>query len=156
MGKRLYRSRSERMIWGVCGGLAEYFNIDPVIVRIIFVLLLIPGAFGLWAYIILTIVVPLESSKSTTTAEAVRENVEEIKETAVNLGNELRTTFDKEQRQKEGIRMRYGRGAWFGIILLIVGLLWLMNNIFAWFSWHYIWPVILIVIGLLIVFFRRR
>lgn len=36
--KRLYRSRTNRMIWGVCGGLAEYFNIDPVIVRIIAVL----------------------------------------------------------------------------------------------------------------------
>ena len=39
MEKRLYRSRDDRMIWGVCGGLAQYFNIDPTIVRIIAVLL---------------------------------------------------------------------------------------------------------------------
>ena len=41
MAKRLYRSRTDRMIAGVCGGLAEYFNIDPVIIRIIAVVLLL-------------------------------------------------------------------------------------------------------------------
>lgn len=57
--KRLYRSRKDRMIAGVCGGLAEYFNIDPVIVRVIAVLLLLPGGMpGFVPYIILWIVVP--------------------------------------------------------------------------------------------------
>jgi len=61
MKKRLYRSKKDRMIAGVCGGLAEYFNIDPVIVRVIAVLLLLPGgAPGLLPYIILWIVVPEE------------------------------------------------------------------------------------------------
>jgi len=57
--KRLYRSRKDRMIAGVCGGLAEYFNIDPVIVRVIAVLLLLPGGLpGFVPYIILWILVP--------------------------------------------------------------------------------------------------
>lgn len=57
--KRLYRSRKDRMIAGVCGGLAEYFNIDPVIVRVIAVLLLLPGGVpGFVPYIILWILVP--------------------------------------------------------------------------------------------------
>jgi phage shock protein C len=55
--KRLYRSRQDRMIGGVCGGLGQYFNVDPVIVRLIFLLLLLSGP-GLLAYIILMIVVP--------------------------------------------------------------------------------------------------
>lgn len=47
------------MIAGICGGLAEYFNIDPVIIRFLFVLLLLPGGFpGLVPYLILWIVVP--------------------------------------------------------------------------------------------------
>uniref|UniRef100_UPI0039789049 PspC domain-containing protein n=1 Tax=Salmonella sp. SAL4431 TaxID=3159886 RepID=UPI0039789049 len=51
MTKRLYRSRKNRMIAGICGGLAEYFNIDPVIVRVIAVLLLLPGGLpGLLPY----------------------------------------------------------------------------------------------------------
>ena len=58
--KRLYRSRTERRISGVCGGLADYFNVDPSLVRLIFVLglLLVGGTF--WAYIIMMIVIPEE------------------------------------------------------------------------------------------------
>jgi phage shock protein C len=67
MSKRLYRSKTDRKIGGVCGGLAEYFNIDPTIVRIIFVILLLPGGLpGFIPYIILWIVVP-EGPDSITT-----------------------------------------------------------------------------------------
>jgi phage shock protein C len=59
MTKRLYRSTSNKMIAGVCGGIAEYFNIDPVIVRIIAVLLLLPGGLpGFVPYVILWVIVP--------------------------------------------------------------------------------------------------
>jgi phage shock protein C len=58
--RRLYRSRRDRMIAGVCGGLAEYFNIDPTIIRIIAVVALIAGMGGFLAYIIMWIVVPEE------------------------------------------------------------------------------------------------
>ena len=58
--KRLYRSRTDSKIAGVCGGLAEYFGIDPTIVRVIFVVLLLPGGLpGLIPYLLLWIVVPL-------------------------------------------------------------------------------------------------
>lgn len=64
MSKRLYRSSSNKMIAGVCGGLAEYFNIDPVIIRLLFVILLLPGGFpGLLPYIIMWIVVPTKATK---------------------------------------------------------------------------------------------
>jgi phage shock protein C len=60
MSKKLYRSRNNKMIAGVCAGLAEYFNIDPVIVRIIAVILLLPGGFpGFIPYIILWVITPL-------------------------------------------------------------------------------------------------
>lgn len=55
---RLYRSRRERMISGVCGGLAQHFGVDPVIVRVAFVALGLGTGVGLLAYIILAIVVP--------------------------------------------------------------------------------------------------
>jgi phage shock protein C len=59
MTKKLYRSRENRWIAGVCGGLAEYFNIDVTIVRLIMVALLLPGGLpGLVPYIIMWIVVP--------------------------------------------------------------------------------------------------
>ena len=58
MERRLYRSTTDKMIAGVCGGIAEYFKIDPTIVRVIAVILLIAGSAGFWAYLILWIVVP--------------------------------------------------------------------------------------------------
>ncbi|NIP41727.1 MAG: PspC domain-containing protein [candidate division Zixibacteria bacterium] len=57
--KKLYRSRESNIIAGVCGGFGEYFNIDPVIVRIIFLLLIPAGGTGIIAYIIAWIIVPL-------------------------------------------------------------------------------------------------
>ena len=65
--KRLYRSRKDRMIAGVCGGLGDYFNIDPTLVRLLVVILALAGGPGLLAYIILAIVVPEEPLVSTET-----------------------------------------------------------------------------------------
>ena len=57
--KRLYRSRTNKIIAGVCGGIGEYFNIDPVIVRILAVV--IPG-FGWFAYLLCAIIIPQEQA----------------------------------------------------------------------------------------------
>lgn len=65
MKKRLYRSRTDNKIAGVCGGLAEYFGVDPTIIRIIFVVLLLPGGLpGALPYVILWLVVPEEPEVS--------------------------------------------------------------------------------------------
>lgn len=55
--KRLYRSRESRMLCGVCGGIAEYFNIDPTLIRLLFVLYGLSGS-GILAYIIAAIIIP--------------------------------------------------------------------------------------------------
>ena len=60
MAKKYYRSKSDRKIWGVCGGLAKYFDIDPTLVRVVAVASLFVGTLGFWIYIILTIVAPTE------------------------------------------------------------------------------------------------
>jgi len=57
--KKLYRSRKERMIAGVCGGLAEYFGIDATWVRLIFILLFFAGGCALLIYIVMWLIVPL-------------------------------------------------------------------------------------------------
>ena len=61
MQKKLYRSRTDRKIWGVCGGLAKYFDIDPTIVRVIALASILVGTLGIWVYIIMALIVPLES-----------------------------------------------------------------------------------------------
>ena len=57
---RLYRSRSQKMISGVCGGLGEYFDVDPVLIRLLFVVTAFISGVGILAYIVLWIVVPFE------------------------------------------------------------------------------------------------
>ena len=160
MGKRLYRSRSNKVLWGVCGGLGEYFGVDPVIVRVIFVIFaLATGGAAILAYIILAIVVPLESSKATTPEEAVRENVEDIKKTAEELGREIRSTLSEGKDESEEMaKVRRSRLNILGIILIVVGLLFLLGslNLFWWFHWGNLWPLILVAIGILIILSARR
>ena len=58
--KRLYRSRNERMIAGVCAGLADYLDIDPTVVRLLFVLGFVAGGATFWAYLVMMLIVPEE------------------------------------------------------------------------------------------------
>ena len=58
MKKRLYKSRENVMIDGVCGGIAEYFNIDPTLVRLGWVIFCAMGGSGIVAYIIAAIIIP--------------------------------------------------------------------------------------------------
>jgi len=164
MEKRLYRSRTDRMIWGVCGGLAKYFNVDSTLVRVVFVLLALMSGIGIIAYIILAIVMPLEGSKSATPKEVVRENVEEIKESAQEFGKEVRAAFTDEGKKEEGKTGQEsdggGRraGIFFGILLIILGTIFLLGtfDVFWWFRWAYLWPLLLVAIGLLIILSRRK
>ena len=64
MTKKLYRSRTDRVIWGVCGGLAKYFDMDPIIVRVVAVVSVFVSGLGIIAYIVMATVVPLEDSEA--------------------------------------------------------------------------------------------
>jgi phage shock protein C len=58
--KKLYRSRKEKMIAGVCGGLGEYFGFDPTWVRLIFLLFLLLGGCAILVYLVMWLIVPLK------------------------------------------------------------------------------------------------
>lgn len=58
MAKRLYKSSTNKVICGVCGGLGEYFNIDPAIIRLLMVIFCLAGGSGVIAYIIAAIIIP--------------------------------------------------------------------------------------------------
>lgn len=59
MEKKLYRSRTNKKLFGVCGGLAEYFDIDPTVLRLILVLAVICAGVGLVAYLIAALIIPV-------------------------------------------------------------------------------------------------
>lgn len=60
-GKRLYRSESSRMLCGICAGIAEYFNLDPTLIRLAWALFCVLGGSGVLAYILAAIIIPPES-----------------------------------------------------------------------------------------------
>ena len=139
MNRRIYRSRKESMIAGVCGGLGEYFDIDPVIIRLIFVLLIFAGGAGLIGYIIAWIIIP----------QAPQDQI----------GSGTKTPVETPAAgQPEGSEhTRRERGPLFaGFVLITVGLLFLFSNLFRWFHFWELWPVILIVVGLMIVLKAKR
>ena len=62
--KRLVRSRNDKMLFGVCGGLADYLNIDPVIVRLLVALLTLWNGVGLLVYLVLALIMPQEAENA--------------------------------------------------------------------------------------------
>jgi len=94
--KKLYRSRTDRIIAGVCGGLSEYFNTNPNVIRLIFILLVFFQGLGVILYVILLILVPIKSGQeiSVNREEKVEEIVKGVKEKVSSLVKE----FKKEKK----------------------------------------------------------
>jgi len=86
--------KKNRLIAGVCGGLAEYFNTDPVLVRLIFVLFTFISGLGIIAHIVLWIIAPRASSQEVSSKEVVKENINEIKEKATESGQKIKEYVD--------------------------------------------------------------
>lgn len=98
--KKLFRSEKDRVLAGVCAGLAEYLNIDVAVIRVIFLLGFIFGfTSSFWVYIVLWVVVPTESSIKGVTRSVIKENVEEIKSKAKEVVKEVKEVI---KGKKEG------------------------------------------------------
>jgi len=131
MTKRLYRSPDGKFIGGVATGIAEYFDIDPVLVRLLFVVLTFINGIGILAYIILWIVVPYKPTLpvSTTATEA---------EGSVSSSDQIPAGTTASHNASASS---------FGIILIGLGVLFLLNNFIPSFSLRDFWPLILIAVG---------
>jgi phage shock protein C len=93
-GKRLVRSRNDRMIAGVAGGLAAMLNIDPLLVRIGLLALAFLNGFGFMLYLALWLLVPNEDSAAIDAREQVRENVGEMQSAAESMVQRVRGMFN--------------------------------------------------------------
>lgn len=93
-GKRLVRSRNDRMIAGVAGGLAATLNIDPLLVRIVLLALAFLNGFGFMLYLVLWLLVPNEDSAAVDAREQVRENVGEMQSAAESMVQRVRGMFN--------------------------------------------------------------
>ncbi|MDI3543175.1 MAG: hypothetical protein PWP57_779 [Candidatus Atribacteria bacterium] len=135
MEKRLYRSRTDKMLGGVCGGIARYFNVDPTLIRLLAVALIIAGGAAIIAYIIAWIIIP-----------------EEPKEKKLEEENAV-VSEDKSEERKKSIELI----AW---ISIFVGLIWFCLRLFSFllprFYVRLIFPAALIIVGVLLLWERRK
>jgi|UniRef100_A0A7V3E711 phage shock protein PspC (stress-responsive transcriptional regulator) len=146
MEKRLYRSYTDKMLGGVCGGLGEYFDIDPVIIRVLFVIAVLFGGGGILAYIILWIVIPQRPF----TIPKYDSNSE--------IKNESQTGAQSENTFREFVvqKRKMNKNSLAGIILIFLGTLFLLDNFVPRFSFHDFWPLILIGIGFALILNARN
>jgi len=141
MTERLYRSGREKMLGGVCGGLADYFRIDVTLVRLITLLAVFMGGAGFFAYLVMWIVVPLNPAHQTGYAREYSRGADAVISDIVNDVGEAAHNLSK--RHEPGQRTKLAGG-----ILILLGILFLLDQWFPiWFNLNKMWPFILIIIG---------
>ncbi|HSD64960.1 MAG TPA: PspC domain-containing protein [Ignavibacteriaceae bacterium] len=145
MNKKLYRSYKDKMLGGVAGGLAEYFSIDPTLVRIIFVVSLFVGGAGILAYIILWIVVPEEPYVFATPGPPPENKQNE--ESSGTPVNEMHQQSQQQYYQAVAVQ-KQKRSFVLAIILIIIGVLFLLSNFIPRIHFGDFWSLILIAIGI--------
>jgi phage shock protein C len=143
--KKFYRSRTDKVLAGVCGGLAEYFNVDPVLIRLLAVALVIVGGGGLLAYIILWIITP---EKPIDYAQFQNSSNMENKQTS---NEEPKSSQDNQKNDpfKYPPRKHKDRGHLIGgLVLITLGVLFLADEFIPHVSFSDLWPLLLVVIGI--------
>jgi phage shock protein PspC (stress-responsive transcriptional regulator) len=147
MAKKLYRSTIDKMLGGVAGGLAEYFDIDSTLVRVLFIVVVFLGGGGIIAYIILWIVVPQKPYEIPNNSfnqshpeggSGANFSSTEIKSDSFRMSNSGAVSSMIQSSNKQ---------IWVAIVLMVIGGLLLLDNIFPRFDFDHYWPVILIGIG---------
>jgi phage shock protein PspC (stress-responsive transcriptional regulator) len=147
VNRRLYRCRENRQLAGVAAGVAEYFGLDPTLVRVLWFLSIFAGGFTILLYIGLAIIVPLEPL-SAGMSTAVATGAHDTTDTAV----------DSAIAEPEGHRHERGGGTggfttFVGIALILFGGLALVDAVLpSWAdSWRYLWPLFFLGIGAVLV-----
>ncbi|RKD29150.1 PspC domain-containing protein [Thermohalobacter berrensis] len=133
MEKKLYRSTENKVIAGVCGGVAEYLDLDVTLVRILWVLISFAIGAGIIAYIICAIIIP------------ERGKVQEVTNTEIVKKDNNTSSTEHSDRNKVLI----------GIILVLAGSIILIEKTFYWFDFDKLWPIFLILGGLYIIYNQR-
>jgi phage shock protein C len=155
MSNRLYRSRSERMWCGVCGGLAQYFDIDPTLVRLAFVIMTLIGGAGILLYIILWIVMPDNPDELPTVAGFSQPP-------GTQGTGELERSVDSADLTSPALTGtdRRRNSMFFGGLLILVGAYLILQNLnfpfFGWFNGAIFWPLLLILLGIVLILRRAR
>ncbi|MFW6251721.1 MAG: PspC domain-containing protein [Halanaerobium sp.] len=166
MSKKLYRSRDDRMIAGVCGGLADYFNVDSSLVRLAVLFIFLFQGVGLIAYIIAWLVMSeepvkneyrmpddyyIEDSKNT-------DNLDQDQEPRTESEEQKNKEYDSRKRKEKEYYQQYqeqssensnNRRKLFAVIMILVGSIFLIDIWIPELYWEKYWPLILVAAGVL-------
>ena len=138
--RKLSRNPMNKVIGGVCSGLAEFFGLDVALVRIAFVIAFLFASFGFWLYIILWIVLPVEGQQSTVNGQQSTVNSQQ---STVNSQQSESVSESKSESKVKSILA--------GSFVILIGLLFLINN-FIPINWVWkLWPLILVAIGVVMI-----
>ncbi len=143
--KRFYRSRTDKVFAGVCGGLAEYFSIDPILIRLLFLVLIIAAGGGLLAYIILWIITPEKPFDFT---QSQNPPTMENKESSYEEPHVSQEKPKDDPFHYPPHRHRDRGNLIGGLVLITLGVLFLADEFIPNISFGDLWPVILVVIGI--------
>jgi phage shock protein PspC (stress-responsive transcriptional regulator) len=138
MKRRIYRQTESKVIAGVCSGLGDYFDVDPTWIRLLFLLAIFANGLGLLAYVIAWIVIP---SRPVALGAAPSDSASQTSESALPA-----TSMQKNGGNKRGV------GFWPGIILIILGMLFISHHYFFWLDLEDLWPAILIGLGAVLIY----
>lgn len=127
---KFYRDSENKVLGGVCSGLAKYFNIDVALLRVLFVVALLFASFGFWLYIILWIIIPQSGQQP---------------------------DFSSQQPEPTVNAQSPKTAAVFsGVIVILIGILFLINNFIPiYWVWN-LWPLILVGIGVVMIYKATR
>ncbi|GAB4308296.1 MAG: PspC domain-containing protein [Candidatus Bipolaricaulota bacterium] len=143
--KRLYRSRKDLLLGGVCGGIAEYLGVDPTLVRVVFVVLAVASGIGVLIYFLLWLLIPQEGEAPPEPKDAVRAGAEEIADRAKEFGKEVQAVVG---RRDTGLAIAVAA------ILIFLGVSLLLRNLGVWWAWwlrfDVLAPIVLIAVGLVL------
>ncbi len=138
--ERLSRNESDKMIAGICGGIANYINIDSVLVRALFFFLIFASGIGILIYIILWFIMPLESNLNSSGADVIQDNIEEMGQTVTDKVSKL------------------GHPGSGGIFLVLLGAYFLFNQmgLLHWLHGGIFWPLLIIGFGVYMLIRRNQ
>lgn len=142
--KRLCRSQQERVIAGVCGGLALYYERDPLLFRLLFIILTLATGTGVALYLLLWLVLPSAQQARAQQEQIVRDNLNEMRTRVRELGAEARTSFAQARKTGSPDDALIITGA----LLVGIGLLLLFRNLGLLAPMRYLWPVAVLALGI--------
>lgn len=150
MKAKLVRSRTDRMVSGVCGGLAAYLGVETVWVRLFFVLTTFAHGFGALVYLILWIIMPDAGRQDVTPGQTVQANAEEIANRAREFAQDVGSAVRAGPSRQAGIVV--------GAALIVLGVVFLLDtlHILTWLNFGQLWPFVLIIGGLALLVSRVR